>query len=76
MSKLKVLDVIQACEYINCTILDALGNEIYVTKENMNEVYDMSVEHLSARNNEVLIWTFDKWKEFEESVCREGEQYV
>lgn len=67
---MKVLDIIQACEYINCNILDALGNKINVTKENMNDVYDMNIEHLSAKDSEVLIWTFDKWKEFEESVLR------
>lgn len=58
---MKVGDVILACECINCVVLDALGNEINVTLED----YQKKVEHLSARNNEVLIWTFDNFDKLE-----------
>lgn len=51
-------EVISACEYIGCEVLDALGNVIVVTKENSEKIYGYSVEHLNAKDNKVLIWTF------------------
>ena len=57
---MKVKDIISACEYTGCHVMDQLGQEIKVTKKNADEIYDKSVEHVSASNNKVLIWTFDK----------------
>ena len=34
-----------------------------VTKDNFEEIYKMSVEHLSAKDNLVMIWTFEKFDE-------------
>ena len=56
-------DIIGLCEYVNCKVLDAFGNEIKVTTDDYDE---LTIEHLSAKDNEVLIWTFDKWDEYEE----------
>lgn len=53
-----VEDIIGACEYIGCDVLTFDGRNIEVTEENHNEIYKYSVEHLSAKDNIVLIWTF------------------
>ena len=56
-------DIVASCEFVGCMVLDALGNEIEVTKDNFEEIYKMSVEHLSAKDNLVMIWTFEKFDE-------------
>lgn len=59
---LKVKDIIEVCEYTGCIVLNALGKEI----ENMDtkQLYELDVEHLSAKDSIVQIWTFEKWDEF------------
>jgi hypothetical protein len=49
---------IAACEYINCEVVDALGNPIEITEDNKDEMYNSNVEHISANNSTVVIWTF------------------
>lgn len=64
---MKVYDVVSMCEYVGCDIVDFWGFEIPYTKENCNEIYEKSVEHLEARDNRILIFTFDNmdnWKQF------------
>lgn len=53
-----VKEVISACEYAGCDVFTQLGKKIEITNENFLEVYNMSVEHLSAKDNIVQIWTF------------------
>lgn len=60
-----VLSAVSACEYTNCIILDSLGEEIEATQE----VYEMDVEHLSAKDNIVQIWTYDKWDRYMAGEC-------
>lgn len=55
-----VRDIISACEYTGCKIIDQLGDEIPVTKENVEDIYKKAVEHIDASGNLVRIWTFDK----------------
>ncbi|MEG1502256.1 MAG: hypothetical protein RR370_02595 [Synergistaceae bacterium] len=62
MVTIKVGEIIRACEYINCVVVDALGNEIEVTLDD----YSKNVEHISAKNNQVLIWTFDNFDKLED----------
>lgn len=71
MKIMTVGDIVSLCEYINCKVLDALGNEIGITKENSKGIYSRSVEHLSAKDNEVLVWAFDNMDKLEEQ-CRQG----
>lgn len=56
-----VADVIRACEYVNCIVVDALGDEIDVSLDD----YSKTVEHISAKDNQVLIWTFDNFDKLE-----------
>lgn len=51
-------DAVAACEYCGCDIVDFNGEKIEVTKENCSVLYKQTVEHLSAWNDRVLIWTF------------------
>lgn len=52
---LSVGQVVSACEYINCDIVDALGQKIIATAE---ELYDRSVEHIES-DKTIRIYTFD-----------------
>ena len=64
---MKVYDIVSMCEYVGCDIVDFWGFEIPITKKNCSEIYEKSVEHLEARNNRILIFTFDNmdnWKQF------------
>ena len=54
-----VYDIISACEFINCTVVDFWGHEIEFLKDNYEKIYAKSVEHLEARDNEIFIFTFD-----------------
>ena len=56
---MKVLDVISACEYVGCSVVDFWGEEIEITDENKEEIWQQEVEHLEAKNDIVLIHTFD-----------------
>lgn len=69
---LTVLDVVAACEYVGCDVLDALGNEIEVTKENCSEIYGWSVESLAAKDSRVLIYTFKNMDKLLDKIYREG----
>ncbi len=60
---LTVGQVVFACEYIGCDIVDAFGELITITKENMDEIYALNVEHINAVNNNVIIWTFVRFDE-------------
>lgn len=53
-----VHDIIDACEYCSCDVLDFYGNEIEITQENCKKIHSLTVESLSAKNNRVKIWTF------------------
>ena len=57
---MKVLDVISACEYVGCSVVNFWGEEIKITKENCSDIYDRAVEHISAKDNRVIIFTFDE----------------
>lgn len=54
-----VLEVISACEYIGCSVVDFWGNEIEITDENKKDIWRKGVEHLEAKDNVILIHTFD-----------------
>lgn len=54
-----VLEVISACEYIGCSVVDFWGNEIEITDENREDIWRKGVEHLEAKDNVILIHTFD-----------------
>ena len=56
---LNVGEVVAACEYVGCDIVDALGNTIETTNNNYEEVYKRIVEHIEAKDGRVLIFTFD-----------------
>lgn len=56
---MKVYDVVSACEYVNCDIVDFWGFDIPCTKTNCNEVYEKTVEHLEAKDSRIIIFTFD-----------------
>lgn len=73
---MRVKDIVSACEYIGCEVLDQLGNIIPVNKENANEIYEKSVEHISASGNKVLIWTFDKLEEVTGITPENENQFV
>lgn len=55
---MKVKDAVEACEYCGCEILDFNGKVIPVTKENCNDIYELQVESLSAKDSKVRIWTY------------------
>lgn len=73
---LKVKDIVSGCEYIGCEVIDQLGNIIKVTKENLEEIYEKPVEHISASNNKVLIWTFDKIDELSGITPQNVNDYI
>ncbi len=60
---LTVGQVVSACEYVGCDIVDAFGEPMTVTKGNMDEIYALNVEHINAVNNNVIIWTFVRFDE-------------
>lgn len=62
---MKVYDVVSMCEYVGCDIVDFWGHDILCTKDNCSEIYEKSVEHLEARENRILIFTFDNMDELE-----------
>lgn len=71
-----VYDVISACEFTGCIVVDQLCDEIKVTKENSEEIYQKEVERIDAANDLVRIWTFDKINEVEGLTEKDFEKYV
>lgn len=72
----RVKDIIAACEYTGCIVVDQLLNEIVVTKDNMVDVYMKNVEHVDACNDTVRIWTFDRMDEVEGIPEADFDKYV
>ena len=72
----RVKDIIAACEYTGCIVVDQLLNEIVITKDNMVDVYMKNVEHVDACNDTVRIWTFDRMDEVEGISEADFNKYV
>ena len=72
---MKVKDIISACEYTGCIVVDQLCNKIEISKENASEIYEKSVEHIDAAGELVRIWTFDKMDKIEGITEKNKEKY-
>lgn len=57
-------DVFKMCEYIKCKCVDANGENIEVTKDNMKEIYEKNIWLITAKDNIVIAWTFDEMNEY------------
>lgn len=53
-----VHDVIAACEYIGCEVVDFWGEPLEFDG-NILKLYKKTVEHLEAKGNVIYIYTFD-----------------
>ena len=73
---MRVQDIVSACEYTGCSVMDQLGDEIKLNKGNCIEIYEKSVEHVSASGNKVLIWTYDKIDEVTGIDEENADKYV
>lgn len=71
-----VQDVVSACEYTGCVVVNQLGEEVKINNNNKEEIYDKSVEHVDAANELVRIWTFDKIDELEGINEENMDKYV
>ena len=68
-----VYDIIAACEFINCTVVDFFGHEIefdVTDKESYEKIYQKQVEHIEARDNIILIFTFDNMNDLSKKNLR------
>lgn len=53
-----VKEAVEACEFISCDVVDFNGDVVDITEQNKNNIYSLSVEHISAKDNIVQIWTW------------------
>jgi hypothetical protein len=73
-----VYDIVSACEFTGCVIVNQLGEEISTKNKSeteLKEIYDKSVEHIDSVNNTTRIWTFDKIDEIEGLTEKEYDTY-
>ena len=75
-ANITVKDIISACEYTGCVVVDQLGDVIEINEENADEIYGKSVEHIDAANGTVRIWTFDKLDQVEGLTKKDFDKYL
>ena len=63
-----VYDVLMLTEFIGTIVVDFEGNEIIVDDSNRDEIYNSLAEHISAKDNRVIIHTLLNEKEYFEKI--------
>lgn len=55
---IKVRNVIHLSNYSNYKVVDYNGREIKINKNNWCEIHNLRVEHLEAKDNIIIIYTY------------------